>query len=138
MNTTKHKGKNYGVWGMARPAAVGLLMSCAVTAGIIAACSLVFVLLKSIAESAIVPLALISAAVGCFAGAFLCASMIKRFGILFGAGIGLVMFLIICAIGVLGAKPIFGTETAVKLLLLLLAGGGGGYLGCGCRRNKRK
>ena len=139
MNSGKCRTK-YGnaIWEMTRPTFVGLLLSCVVTAGLIAAFSLVFVFLESIADSAVVPLALISAALGCFAGAFLCACMVRHRGIIFGAAIGLMMFLIICVIGLMGSDGLFGTETVIKLLLLLLAGCAGGYLGGGYGRKRRK
>ena len=126
------------IWGMARPTIAGLLLSCGVTAGLIAAFSLVFVLLESIADSAVVPLALISAAIGCFAGAFLCAGMVHQRGMIFGAVIGLLMFILICLIGLMGSDGLFGTETVIKLLMLLISGCIGGYLGSGYRRNRRK
>lgn len=139
MNGIKSKSKyKNALWEMARPTVVGLLLSCGVTAGLIAAFSLVFVLLESIADSAVVPLALISAALGCFAGAFLCASMVRHRGVIFGAVIGLMMFLLICLIGLMNSDGLFGTETVIKLLLLLISGCIGGYLGSGYRRNRRK
>ncbi len=139
MNGSKCRTKYGGmIWGVTRPAIAGLMLSCGVTAGLIAAFSLVFVLLESIVDSAVVPLALISAALGCFAGAFLCACMVRQRGIVFGAAIGLLMFLLICVIGLMDSDGIFGTETIVKLVMLLLAGCVGGWLGSGYRRNRRK
>ena len=96
MNGSKCRARGGTVWEVARPAVVGLLLSCAVTAGLIAAFSLLFVLLESVAESAVVPLALLSAALGCFAGAFLCGTLVRGHGMVFGAAIGLLMFLVIC------------------------------------------
>lgn len=138
MNTNKIRGKYCGVGNIVRPAAVGILLSGLVTAGLIAAFSLLFVLLESIAESAIVPLALISAALGCFAGAFLCSSMVNGKCVLFGLAIGLVMFVLIFVIGIISSDVLFGTETAIKLVLLLIAGGAGGYCGGRSRYRRRK
>lgn len=138
MNGRKNKFGSSAVWGIARPTLTGLLLSCAVTAGLIAVFSLVFVLLETIFDSAIVPLALISAALGCFAGAFLCASMVREKGVLFGLAIGFLMFLGIWLLGLLCSHEIFGSETAVKLLLLALSGAVGGYLGGNCRTKRRK
>lgn len=138
MNGCKNRCRAVPVWGAVRPALVGLLLSCVVTAVLIAAFSLSFVLLETIFDSAIIPLALISAAAGCFAGAFLCACLVRGKGILFGIVIGLLMFLAIWLIGVVCSNELFGSETAVKLLLLLLAGGAGGYLGSGYRSKRRK
>ncbi len=138
MSGSKNKGTGVILWDSARPAIVGLLLSCAVTAGLIAAFSLLFVLLESIAESAVVPLALLSAAAGCFVGAFICASMVKHYGIIFGVVIGLMMFMVIIVIGLMGKEGLFGTETVIKLLVLLISGGSGGYLGGSCKRNRRK
>lgn len=138
MNAVRHKGKYCDLWDVMRPTAVGLVLACAVTAGIIAVFSLVFVMLRSIAESAIIPLALISAALGCFAGAFLCSSMTGRHGMILGAVIGAMMFLVIWIIGAVCSDALFGTETAIKLLMLLVSGCGGGYLGAGRKGKRRK
>jgi len=139
MNGSRSKSKYSGaVRCMARPAAAGLILSCGVTAGLIAAFSLMFVIIESIAESAIVPLALLSAALGCFAGAYLCASMARGQGVVLGLIIGLAMFLIICLIGLIGSDGLFGAETVIKLVLLLAAGCAGGYLGNRYGRKRRK
>lgn len=138
MSGSRNKSVCVTLWDSARPALAGLLLSCAVTAGLIAAFSLLFVLLESITKSAVVPLALLSAALGCFAGAFLCAALVKRNGIIFGAVIGLMMFLVIVIVGLMGKDGLFGTETMIKLLILLISGCAGGYFGCSSKRNRRK
>ncbi len=138
MSGYRNRIKADSVWGIVRPALAGLLLSCAVTAALIAAFSLVFVLLETIFDSAIVPLALISAALGCFAGAYLCAAMIRRRGLIFGLLTGLLMFVVIWLLGLMCSEGLFGTETAVKLLLLLLSGGAGGYIGGMCQHKRRK
>ncbi len=138
MNGSKNRNCCAGVWNTVRPAMAGLLVSCAVTAGLIAAFSLLFVLLESIAQSAVVPLALLSAGLGCFAGAFICAVMVRRGGLIFGLAIGAMMFLGIFLVGLAGKDGLFGSETVIKLVLLLVCGGAGGYLGSGCRGKRRK
>jgi|GEM_PF-6503110 len=138
MTGIKGKSGNRIVAEVARPALIGVLFSCVITAGLIAAFSLLFVLLETITESAVVPLALLSAACGCFAGAFLCAYLAKCRGVIFGAAIGVIMFLLICLVGLMGKDGLFGTETVIKLIMLLVSGCAGGYMGSGCGRKKRK
>lgn len=138
MNGCKNRCRTITVWEVIRPVMVGLLLSCAVTAALVALFSLVFVLLEAIVDSAVVPLALLSAAAGCFSGAFLCAALVRRKGIIFGVAVGVLMFLAVWVLGLVCAQEIFGTETAIKLLLLIAAGGAGGYLGTGYRSKRRK
>ena len=120
-----------------RPAALGLLISFAVTMLLIAIFSLLFVIVKSIAESAIVPLALISATAGCFAGALVCVSLTRSGGVLYGAAIGLTMFTAIWIIGAFSSNALFGTETVIKFILLLAGGIAGGCAGRGRANRKR-
>lgn len=138
MNGCRSRCKCLNIWEVIRPAMIGLLLSCALTAGLVALFSFVFVLLETIVDSAIVPLALISAAVGCFAGAFLCASLVRGKGLIFGVAIGIMMFIAVWILGIVCSNQIFGSETAIKLLLLIIAGGAGGYLGSGYRSKRRK
>ena len=119
-----------------KPAAAGLLVSFAVTMLLIAVFSMVFVIVKSIAESAVVPLALISAAVGCFVGAMICVTLTRCGGVAYGAAIGLVMFAAIWIIGAFGEDAVFGTETMIKFVLLTAGGIAGGC--AGRRRIERK
>lgn len=137
MNSSKIKGRGAAAWCSARPVAAGLLLACAVTALLIAAFSLFFVVIESIADSAVVPLALLSAAAGCFVGAFLCGAMAKSRGLLFGAIVGGLVFVMISIVGVFCSESPFGTEMAIKLIILLAAGCAGGYLGAN-RKRKRK
>lgn len=120
-----------------RPAALGLLVSFAVTMLLIAIFSLLFVIVKSIAESAIVPLALISATAGCFVGALVCVSLTRCGGVVYGAVIGLIMFIAIWLIGAFSSTALFGTETIIKFVLLLAGGIAGGCCGRG-RLDRRR
>lgn len=138
MNTARSRYGSAKVWETVKPACAGLLLACAVTALLIAAFSLFFVMIESLAKSAVVPLALLSAAMGCFVGAFICASMAKRRGLFFGAAVGLAMFAAVSLIGLVCNGGIFGTQTVVRLAVMLTAGCVGGYLGCGHRSKRRK
>ncbi len=112
-----------------RPALIGLLTALAVTVLLIAIFSLVFVMIEKIAESAIVPLALISAAIGCFAGAFVCSAISQCRGVVCGLIVSLVMFSAIWVAGIFGSDTVFGTDILVKLIILLFAGLSGGWVG---------
>lgn len=112
-----------------KPAVLGLLAAFAVTMLFIAVFALLFVIIKEIAESAIVPIALISAVVGCFAGAYICALRARGGAVLCGIAIGAAMFVAIWIIGVFSSNSIFGTETIIKFFLLIGAGFAGGCAG---------
>jgi len=114
---------------VARPVFIGLLIAFAVTMLLIAVFSLVFVIIEKITESAIIPLALISAAAGCFIGALLCSIITKCKGILYGFIIGLSMFVVIWLIGLFGSNSLFGTDTIIKFALLTISGIAGGWVG---------
>lgn len=119
-----------------KPAALGLTVSCVITLLFVAVFALLFVIIKEIAESAIIPIALISAMVGCFAGAYICAVRVRERAVIYGLAIGLIMFAVIWFIGVFCTDSIFGTETVIKFVVLVGAGFAGGCVGQ--RRRERK
>ncbi len=134
---THSKGKCNTVWTLMKPLVVGLMAAFAVTLLLMAGVSLVFSILESISDSAILPLALMVAGVGCFIGSYICAAIMGSRGLICGAIIGTMMFTVIWVISVLCSKPVFGTENIVKIALLVMTGCGGGWLG-GQRRLRRR
>jgi len=133
MRYKKGRGVPDGIGELCRPVGVGLLAAVATMVIIIAAFSLFFVIIESIAQSAIVPMSLLAAGLGCFIGSFICTSFTRCRGVLFGAVIGFAVFVIIWLIGLLGGE-FFGSRTVIKFVLLLLCGCFGGYLGCNSKR----
>lgn len=128
---TGSRGKRTGgaVWSAARPVVVGTGAAIAVALALMAATSLVMVVLRSVTHSALFPLALLAAGVGCFAGAYVCACIKGSRGLPFGAVVGLVMYALILLAGLIFTEPVFGSENAVKLVVLVMCGCFGGYLG---------
>lgn len=118
---------------LCRPILIGLLAAVATMVVIIALFSLFFVIIESIAQSAIVPMSLLAAALGCFIGAYICTSVTKCRGLVFGAIVGFCVFVVIWLISLVGGG-LFGTRTAIKFLLLIFSGCIGGYLGCNSKR----
>ncbi|MBQ9993345.1 MAG: TIGR04086 family membrane protein [Clostridia bacterium] len=131
MSTQGRRCKYSPIWGTARPLLVGILAAFAVTLALVAVFSLFFLIIEKVADSAIMPLALLSAAVGCFVGAYCCAMLTRKNGFMLGAIIGMAVFLIVWLIGMFCSDSIFGTNNAIKVILLTGVGGIGGYLGCG-------
>lgn len=118
-----------------KPAILGIVISVIVTMLLVAVFALLFVIIKKIAESAIVPIALVSAVVGCFAGAYICAVRVRGGAVVYGIAIGLAMFMLIWLIGAFCSESIFGSETIIRFFVLIGAGAAGGYVG---RRYKAK
>lgn len=112
-----------------RPVIIGVLSALAVMVALIAAFSLLFIIAESIYDSAVLPLSLIAAAFGAFIGAYLCGTISKSYGIIFGAVVGLLTFLVIWVIGLFGQETVLGALTGIKAALLIVAGAAGGWLG---------
>lgn len=100
--------------------------------------AIVFVIMKSIVSSAIIPLSLFALTIGCFVGAYICASISRERGFLFGLAIGLILFTILYILGVAMGAKYFGTILIIRLICLLAAGCFGGWLGSNHAHTKRK
>lgn len=119
-----------------KPAILGLVVSVIVTMLLVAVFALLFVIIKKIAESAIVPIALVSAVAGCFAGSYICALRVRGGTLIYGVVIGFLMFTSIWLIGVFCSESIFGSETIIRFFALIGAGAAGGFLGRKCKVKK--
>lgn len=124
-------------WCAARPAVLGLLAAIAVSLTLCAVFALVFVIIESIAESAVIPLSLLAVALGCFLGAYICAALSRCRGIIYGAVIGFVLFVLLWIIGLFCSDSYFGTQSTIKLIVLIGTGCCGGYLGMGAKKKRR-
>ncbi len=123
-----HGGKS-AVFCAIKPALFGLAAAAAVSLLFILLFAFVFVIMKSIVSSAIIPLSLFAIIIGCFLGAYICATISGERGLIYGIVIGLLLFCFIYMLGMAMGEEYFGTLAIVKLVLLLLAGGIGGWLG---------
>lgn len=112
-----------------KPVAVGFLLAITVTLIMLALSSLILALIECVTSAAVIPLSLISLACGCFAGAYACALLTCRRGLLHGAIIAGMLFVLIYMVGLFSSELSFGSESAIKLFVLLSAGCCGGYLG---------
>lgn len=115
--------------GAVKPVLIGAGAAVACMLIIIAAVSLVTVIIRNVTHSSVLPLALAAAGVGCAIGGLICARMVRKDYMLYGALIGLAVFVVIWLVGLCFTKPVFGTENAVKLIVLIMCGCFGGYAG---------
>ena len=121
-----------------KPFLAGLIAALAVSMLFVMTFALVFVVMKSIVTSAIIPLSVVALMLGCFAGGWVCGSISRNRGLFYGLAIGLTVFVGAWIIGIAMGEDTFSLTVAVKLVLLLLAGGCGGWLGSNRVRPRRK
>lgn len=127
---TDLRGKGNGTpQGSVKPVLIGTAVAAGITLLLTGAISLVLLLIKSITQSSVLPLALAAAGAGCLAGGYICAKLTRRRGTVYGALVGLAVFVIITLAGLCFTNPVFGTETAVKFVVLIMCGAFGGYTG---------
>ncbi len=111
-----------------RPLGVGLgigVIVCAVILLIAAAIMTTGIL----PASAVTPIALAAAAIGAFVGGFVAARLSRERGLLYGAGVGLLLFLLITVVGIAASQELRGTMMLLKAALTIGFGALGGVLG---------
>ena len=79
--------------------------------------------------SAVTPIALAAAAIGAFVSGFAAARLSRERGLLFGAGVGLLLFLLITVVGMVTSQELRGTMMLLKAALTIGLGAFGGVLG---------
>ena len=114
---------------MGKPFLVGLTAALAVSMLLVMTFAVVLVVMKSIVTSAVIPLSVVALMLGCFAGGWVCGSISRSRGLLYGLVIGLTVFVGAWVIGIAMGEDTFSLTVALKLVLLLLAGGCGGWIG---------
>ena len=116
-----------------RPVLVGVAVG---LIGCIGALMLMALIVRSVdvPRAAILPLAIVAAAVGAFLAGLTAAAIAKQKGLLLGAVCGLVLWLLILLAGFTRYAGVSGGSTAIKLAALVLSGGIGGVLGVNLRR----
>ena len=130
--------KKSAVPGGAGPVLIGAGAAIACMLLIMAAVSLVSVIVRSVTHSSVLPLALAAAGVGCALGGIVCARLERKNGMLYGALVGLAVFAVIWLVGLCFTQPVFGTENAVKLIVLVMCGCFGGYAGSRRKPGRRR
>lgn len=79
--------------------------------------------------SAVTPIALVSVAISAFASGFVAARLSRERGLLYGAGVGLLLFLLITVVGMVTSQEFRGTMMLLKAALTIGFGALGGVLG---------
>ena len=85
-----------------------------------------------------VPFATCSIGAAVFAAALTFTAIRGHGGLLFGAAMGAVLFLLIYAVSAAGRTAYFTQLTALKALLMILSGATGGFCGVGLRHKHQK
>lgn len=118
-----------------RPLAIG-------TAVGIAVCVLVLLVMAALMAAgvfpakAVTPLALAAAGIGAFIGGFTAACVSRERGLLYGAGTGLVLFLLTAAAGFALLPDAGNTLLLAKAALMIGVGALGGILGVNGKRRR--
>ncbi len=79
--------------------------------------------------SAVTPVALATAAVASFVSGIVAARVSRERGLLYGAGVGLLLFLLITVVGMVTSQELRGTMMLLKAALTIGFGALGGVLG---------
>ncbi len=117
-----------------RPALVGVAVGLIGCIGLLMLMALI-VQSVDVPRAAILPLAIIAAAIGAFLAGLTGAAIAKQKGLLLGAVCGLVLWLLILFAGVARYEGVSGGNALVKLAALVLSGGIGGVLGVNLRKH---
>ncbi len=126
MKTHNQKRTPMGYW--ARPLAVGMAVGLLISLLLLAVFAAVMAsgLLSSRALS---PLALSAATLGSLVGGFVSARAARMRGLLYGAGCGLLLFLLTVAVGFIAFPDASAPLLPLKAVLAVAAGALGGVLG---------
>ncbi len=85
-------------------------------------------------SSANTPIALVIAAISALVGGWVTARVSRERGLLFGVGCGLILFLLMSAIGLSVFQELHGSTMLIKAVLMIIGGAFGGILGVNTRR----
>lgn len=88
----------------------------------------------AIPASAVTPIAFVAASLAAFVGGFVAARCSRERGLLFGAGCGLLLFLLVTLIGIATLKEVQGTTMLLKAALTMGLGALGGIIGVNAKR----
>ena len=82
------------------------------------------------------PVALATALIGAFIGGFVAARLSRERGLLYGAGVGLLLFLLITCVGIAVLEELRGNMMLLKALLTIGGGALGGVLGVNIKKRR--
>ncbi len=116
-----------------RPALVGVAVGVIACVGALMLMALI-VQSVDVPRTAVLPIAIATAAIGAFLAGLTAAAVAKQKGLLLGAVCGLVLWLLILLAGVARYTGVSGSNAALKLVVLLLCGSVGGVLGVNMRK----
>lgn len=121
-----------------RAVCVGIIAAAVVSIVMVSVISAVFYALEVIAKKAVAPLSLLAIAAGCFVGAFICAAIAGRRGLVMGALIGAALFLLLVLISFFDEEIKFSAQSLIKAGVLIFTGCCGGYLGVSGRYGQKR
>ncbi len=126
MNARDRSPSVFGRW--LRPLLVGLCV------GLLCCTALLLLMARlvgsvDVPRQAVMPLAIVAAAVAALAAGFTAARLAGKNGLLLGAACGLLLFLIILIAGFARYAGVDGGTAVIKLAALVVAAGFGGLLG---------
>ena len=85
---------------------------------------------------AVTPVALAAAAISAFVGGFVAARFSRERGLLYGAAVGLLLFLLITGVGIAVLQELRGAMMLLKAVLTIGVGALGGILGVNVKNRR--
>ena len=86
--------------------------------------------------TAVTAVSLVAAAIGAFVGGFVAAKLSCQRGLLYGAGVGLLMFLLIMVVGIAVSQELRGAMMLLKAALTIGIGALGGVVGVNVKKRR--
>lgn len=108
----------------------------------VAVCAIILLIAAAIMTTgvlpgtAVTPVALAAVAIGAFIGGLAAARWSRERGLLYGAGVGLLLFLLITIVGIAVMQELSGTMVMLKAVLTIGAGALGGVLGVNVKNRR--
>lgn len=134
----KRKNIFSGAVHFTRPIFVGVVVSAVLTVLTILLISLIFAAVKTFSDSLVIPLAVLCAATGAFAGGFIAARLLKCRGLIIGLCVGAIFFLFVWIAGLIWGGAGLNLSCLIVLILLCSCGGSGGYCGVNIKKKSRR
>lgn len=91
---------------------------------------------QNIPKAAVTPMAIVSAAFGSFIGGIVSAKISGEKGLLYGAGAGLLLYVVVIIAGFAVLQDVRGTTILVKLAVMVASGAVGGIIGVNLKRRR--
>ena len=116
---------------IARPIVIGACVG--------AICCLLVLLVmaaQNIPKAAVTPMAIVAAAFGSFIGGIVSARISGEKGLLYGAGAGLLLYVVVIIAGFAVLQDVRGTTILVKLAVMVASGAVGGIIGVNMKRRR--